>query len=107
MITSCAALGKILLSVYSEHDNCNFYMRFIYGTEVFLIFNLAALVGYKVFRICYDMYEFAYRGNLPSAETLRCQNGVIMTIWVTSVLIPLTYMLLSIYWLIINEDWNI
>ena len=59
------SVGQLKFGRYDTR-NCNFILHIIYGVENIILFNLLNSIGFKVYLVCHDIYEFAYHGNLPT-----------------------------------------
>mmetsp|Transcript_34015 Transcript_34015/g.41945 ORF Transcript_34015/g.41945 Transcript_34015/m.41945 type:complete len:192 (-) Transcript_34015:816-1391(-) len=89
------------------NTSCNYGLKTIYGVEGFILFNLASLIGYKVYLTCYDMAEFTRLGSLPAANDLKLRKGIIITIWVVAAFIPILYIFFNFKWLLMGQkDWE-
>lgn len=49
-----------------ESDYCSFGLHMVFGIDSILVFNLINQVGYKLYFICRNIYEFVKSGNLPN-----------------------------------------
>ena len=60
-----ASVGQLIFGQFDSR-NCNFILHTIYGVENIIMFNLLNTIGFKVYLVCHDIYEFAFHGNLPT-----------------------------------------
>ena len=101
--TGSVALGQITIR-HIDSKQCNFSLHLIYSVEVLILFNLSMIIGYKVYRISHEIYEFSINGNLPSEKSKKCERIIIFTIWGLSLLYLCLFLFLQYYWHFANHS---
>lgn len=70
LIAGLTGMSQVLFAT-KINTMCEYGLKTVYGLENIILFNLAALVGYKVYRVCFDMAEFTKKCTLPSVNGLN------------------------------------
>ena len=69
-----------------------------FGTADILLFNMSILMGYKIYTVTNNMYEFAVKGNLPSQTMIKRDKAILNAIWIISIADIIAYIFLNTYW---------
>ena len=65
---------------------------------------MSILMGYKIYTVTNNMYEFAVKGNLPSHAAIKRDKIILNSIWILSLADIGTYIFLNTYWTFIVRD---
>ena len=91
------SVAQIFFGGYDSR-NCNFVLHMVYGVENIIMFNLLNSIGFKVYLVCHDIYEFAFHGNLPTNASKIRNKRIHYTLLVTSVILLILYVSMNTYW---------
>ena len=64
-VTCAVSITQLMLNEFDSR-NCNFTLHIIYGVENIVLFYLFNSIGYKLYLVWHDTYEFAFHENLPT-----------------------------------------
>ena len=64
-------------------------------------------MGFKIYTVTNNMYEFAVKGNLPSLLSKKRDKAIHNAIWFVSIADIAVYTFLNTYWTYINRDMEI
>ena len=65
---------------------------------------MSILMGYKIYTVTNNMYEFAVKGNLPSRAMIRRDKAIINAIWIVSIADITAYIFLNTYWTFVQRN---
>ena len=65
------------------------------------------MMGYKIYTVTNNMYEFAVKGNLPSLLSKRRDQAIHNAIWFVSIADIVVYTFLNTYWTYINRNMEV
>ena len=87
--------------------NCLYWDHVFWGAADILLFNMQIMMGYKIYTVTNNMYEFAVKGNLPSLLSKRRDQAIHNAIWFVSIADIVVYTFLNTYWTYINRNMEV
>ena len=79
--------------------DCNYRLAMFDAWDNFVVLNLTAYVGYKVYRVCFNMASFMKDGLLAKKRVIKLRKFILITALVlANTGILLYFILCSIHW---------
>ena len=71
-----------------EYAKSCFYLRRVFdGTSLLLLYCLTTLIVFRLYNFTHMVYEFAKNGNLPTEQSLKRSQYIMIGIWVSSTIL--------------------
>lgn len=90
-----------------DHHHCHYFDHVFYGTSDIMLFILSMLLGFKQFKVAYNMHEFIVKGNLPTVASKKRNKfwyNVIICLSISDISI---YIFLNTYWTFVERRMDV
>ena len=87
-----------------EFSNCHYFDHIFDGTTDIFLFNISMNIGYKLFTVTNNFYQFAVNGRLPEESAKRKKIIILRLINIFSIFMLCLLIFMNTYWTYINRD---
>lgn len=71
------------------------------------LYNMSILIGYKMYTVTDNLFNFAVKGNLPSNWVRRRNKCIMISLYVFSIATVVAYIFMNTYYTFVDRNMNI